>query len=95
MYVLCVDDFFDLLPPFAVSEVGLQKLRQALKILSETEKQLKTTKNQVTWLTAALLQFGSQEPSTLLDMDDPRNFLKTGSCLRGKFLFVAILKDFC
>ncbi|KAJ4807760.1 DNA polymerase III subunit gamma/tau [Rhynchospora pubera] len=40
-------------------EVGTQRLRNALEILSETEKQLKTAKNPSTWLTAALLQFNS------------------------------------
>lgn len=37
------------------AEVDVDKLMNALEILSETEKQLKTTKNQSTWLTAALL----------------------------------------
>jgi len=33
------------------------RLRQALKILSEVEKQLRVTSDRATWLTAALLQF--------------------------------------
>jgi hypothetical protein len=40
---------------FSAAEVDVDKLMNALEILSETEKQLKTTKNQSTWLTAALL----------------------------------------
>ncbi|XP_015882421.3 protein STICHEL-like 2 isoform X1 [Ziziphus jujuba] len=47
------------------SEVDLQKLGHALKILSETEKQLRMSKNQTTWLTVALLQLSSVEVSSL------------------------------
>ncbi|XP_062116072.1 protein STICHEL-like 2 [Humulus lupulus] len=46
------------------SEVDLQKLSHALKILSETEKQLRMSKNQTTWLTVALLQLSSMECSS-------------------------------
>lgn len=49
------------------ADVDVHKLRNALEILSETEKQLKTTKNQSTWLTAALLQFNMREPYCLDD----------------------------
>jgi hypothetical protein len=35
----------------------LQRLRQALKVLSEAEKQLRVSGDRPTWLTAALLQF--------------------------------------
>ncbi|KAK9066433.1 hypothetical protein SSX86_013755 [Deinandra increscens subsp. villosa] len=41
------------------SEAELQQLNNALKILSETEKQLRASKNQTTWLTVALLQLSS------------------------------------
>ncbi|KAF8399830.1 hypothetical protein HHK36_015702 [Tetracentron sinense] len=51
------------------SEVDLQKLRHALKVLSETEKQLRTSKNQTTWLTVALLQLSSVESSTIDAID--------------------------
>eukprot|EP01018_Ginkgo_biloba_P031901 Gb_11323 [translate_table: standard] len=37
------------------------RLRQALKILSETEKQLRSSNDQTTWLTAALLQFAPDD----------------------------------
>uniref|UniRef100_A0A7N0ZUQ2 DNA-directed DNA polymerase n=1 Tax=Kalanchoe fedtschenkoi TaxID=63787 RepID=A0A7N0ZUQ2_KALFE len=43
------------------SEADFQRLSHALKILSDTEKQLRVSKNQSTWLTAALLQFSSLE----------------------------------
>ncbi|KAK8929051.1 hypothetical protein KSP39_PZI017909 [Platanthera zijinensis] len=48
-----------------VARAGIGKLRHALTILSETEKQLRTSKSQATWLTAALLQFSTQEPSPM------------------------------
>ncbi|KAH6819955.1 AAA-type ATPase family protein [Perilla frutescens var. hirtella] len=41
------------------SEAEMEQLRHALKILSETEKQLRMSKNQTTWLTVALLQLSS------------------------------------
>lgn len=50
---------------FVLAEVDLQKLGHALKILSETEKQLRMSKNQTTWLTVALLQLSSVEVSSL------------------------------
>ncbi|RXH96134.1 hypothetical protein DVH24_008634 [Malus domestica] len=46
------------------SEADLQKLTFALRIFSETEKQLRVSKNQTTWLTAALLQLSSVESSS-------------------------------
>ena len=42
-----------------LAEADLQHLSHALKVLSETEKQLRTSKNQTTWLTVALLQLNS------------------------------------
>ncbi|XP_077227862.1 protein STICHEL-like 2 isoform X2 [Tasmannia lanceolata] len=58
------------------AEVDSPKLRNALKILSETEKQLRTSKNQTTWLTVALLQFSAGESSSFLDRSDSRTSLK-------------------
>ncbi|KAJ4961802.1 hypothetical protein NE237_021712 [Protea cynaroides] len=52
-----------------ISEANLQKLKHALKILSETEKQLRSSKNQTTWLTVALLQFSSVESSSFEAID--------------------------
>ncbi|KAI4343668.1 hypothetical protein L6164_010989 [Bauhinia variegata] len=57
------------------SETDLQKLSHALRLLSETEKQLKTSKNQTTWFTVALLQLSSVEHSSV----DANN---TKLCLR-------------
>ncbi|VFQ95587.1 unnamed protein product [Cuscuta campestris] len=41
------------------SELSAAQLSHALRILSETEKQLRTSKSQTTWLTAALVQLSS------------------------------------
>ncbi|PIN21442.1 Replication factor C, subunit RFC4 [Handroanthus impetiginosus] len=40
----------------ALSKEDMEKLRQALKTLSEAEKQLRVSSDRMTWLTAALLQ---------------------------------------
>ncbi|MCO5589154.1 hypothetical protein L7F22_043120 [Adiantum nelumboides] len=48
----------------ALSEIEMERLRTALKILSEAEKQLReASKDRTTWLTAALLRFGPDRPS--------------------------------
>ncbi|XAR50275.1 DNA-directed DNA polymerase [Bertholletia excelsa] len=54
-----------------ISEASPQQLNNALKILSETEKQLRMSKSQTTWLTVALLQLASVG-SSFLDSDDLR-----------------------
>ena len=62
---------------FPVTECELERLQQALKILSDAEKQLKVSSERSTWFTAALLQLGSghdaqqtpaisHEPNTVL-----------------------------
>ncbi|XVE56669.1 hypothetical protein DITRI_Ditri04bG0029200 [Diplodiscus trichospermus] len=53
------------------SEADLQKLSHALRILSETEKHLRVSKNQTTWLTVALLQLSSVE-SNFLEVNDSK-----------------------
>ncbi|KAL5216315.1 hypothetical protein ABZP36_007716 [Zizania latifolia] len=55
---------------YALAEVGIKKLRHALKILSETEKQLRTSRNQATWVTVALLQFGTNESNLVAESND-------------------------
>lgn len=42
-----------------IAEASLQQLNHALKILSETEKQLRASNSQTTWLIVALLQLSS------------------------------------
>ncbi|XAR67956.1 DNA-directed DNA polymerase [Bertholletia excelsa] len=65
------------------SEASLQQLNQALKILSETERQLQTSKSQVTWLTVALLQLSSEGCSSLdandLELNDETLQVRDGA----------------
>ncbi|KAF8715724.1 hypothetical protein HU200_026668 [Digitaria exilis] len=59
----------------SLSKDDMEKLRQALKTLSEAEKQLRVSNDKMTWLTAALLQLApdkqymlpSSSPSTTLN----------------------------
>ncbi|KAF8086223.1 hypothetical protein N665_0632s0042 [Sinapis alba] len=46
------------------SEEEMQKLSNALKILSDAEKHLRASKNQTTWLTVALLQLSNTDSSS-------------------------------
>ena len=46
-----------------VSEEKLERLRMAMKTLSEAEKQLRASNDRATWLTAALLQLGPDHSS--------------------------------
>ncbi|XVE54560.1 hypothetical protein DITRI_Ditri03aG0091300 [Diplodiscus trichospermus] len=59
------------------SEADLQKLSHALRTLSETEKHLRVSKNQTTWLTVALLQLSFAE-SNLLEANDSKLCLANG-----------------
>nr|GMD11562.1 protein STICHEL-like 3 [Ipomoea batatas] len=45
----------------SLSKDDMEKLRQALKTLSEAEKQLRTSNDRLTWLTAALLQLAPDQ----------------------------------
>ncbi|KAI7725996.1 hypothetical protein M8C21_015251, partial [Ambrosia artemisiifolia] len=56
------DSFFD------VTEAEVERLKQALKLLSEAEKQLRVSSERSTWFTATLLQLGgvpSSDPTPL------------------------------
>ncbi|XP_051133754.1 protein STICHEL-like 3 [Andrographis paniculata] len=44
-----------------LSKEDMEKLRQALKTLSEAEKQLRVSNDRITWLTAALLQLAPDQ----------------------------------
>lgn len=59
------------------AEDDMRQLSHALKILSQTEKQLRVSNNQMTWLTVALLQLSSTDSSH--EGSDPR--LSTRSLL--------------
>lgn len=61
-----------------MADVGIEKLRHALKILSETEKQLRTSRNKATWVTVALLQFGSTESDIVAETNDMHARSATG-----------------
>ncbi|XP_022543754.2 protein STICHEL-like 4 [Brassica napus] len=54
----CKRKFFRRQP---LSKEDMEKLRQALKTLSESEKQLRVSNDKVTWLTAALLQLAPDQ----------------------------------
>ncbi|XP_047951183.1 protein STICHEL-like 4 isoform X2 [Salvia hispanica] len=48
-----------------LSKEDMEKLRQALKTLSEAEKQLRVSNERITWLTAALLQLAPDQQYVL------------------------------
>lgn len=85
MLVLLSDWFF-----FSViAEADLQKLSNALKILSETEKQLRISKNQTTWFTVALLQLSSVDYQSV-DANDTK-FSIRGACNGGELCITFFL----
>ncbi|KAF3598206.1 hypothetical protein DY000_02027262 [Brassica cretica] len=59
------------------SEEEIQKLSNALKILSDAEKHLRASKNQTTWLTVALLQLSNTDSSSYAANEN-------GVCLRSQ-----------
>lgn len=71
-----------------IAEADLQQLNHALKILCETEKQLRMSKNQTTWLTVALLQLNSVGPSP--DSNESRLCMKTAHA-KGIMFPVSVL----
>ncbi|KAJ4835741.1 hypothetical protein Tsubulata_048854 [Turnera subulata] len=66
------------------NEDSSERLRDALKILSETEKQLRMSKSQSTWLTVALLQLSSLESSSV-DANDSKSSLRSAHDRDGEF----------
>lgn len=67
----------------------MEKLRQALKTLSEAEKQLRVSNDRITWLTAALLQLAPDQqymlPSSSADTSFNHSPLVTnGAPLRDR-----------
>ncbi|KAJ0986342.1 hypothetical protein J5N97_004698 [Dioscorea zingiberensis] len=50
-----------------LSKEDMERLRQALKILSEAEKQMRASNDKITWLTAALLQLAPDQQYMLFD----------------------------
>ncbi|XLT13544.1 hypothetical protein HN51_059234 [Arachis hypogaea] len=66
------------------TEADMQKLSHALKVHSETEKQLRMSKNQRTWFTAALLQLSAKEYPPA-DATDDKLYLKGATNRDGDF----------
>lgn len=83
---------------FVAAEADLHKLRHSLKILSETEKQLRISKNQTTWLTAALLQLSSIDSSSLDEHElkcCSRNIDDKGKECQNPFIFQILNSFLC
>jgi hypothetical protein len=62
IYFVALSNVLALLPS-VVTDAELERLQQALKILSDAEKQLRLSSERSTWFTAALLQLGSGRDS--------------------------------
>jgi len=65
----------------SVSKDDMEKLRQALKTLSEAEKQLRVSNDKMTWLTAALLQL-APDKQYILPSSSPSTSLNQGLLTR-------------
>lgn len=61
----------------AVSKQDMEKLRQALKTLSEAEKQLRMSNDRLTWLTAALLQLAPDQQYMLPNSSADTSFIQS------------------
>ncbi|XP_054803062.1 protein STICHEL [Prosopis cineraria] len=62
----------------SLNESELERLKHALKLLSEAEKQLRTSSERSTWFTATLLQLGSMpSPDITLTSSSRRQSCKT------------------
>ncbi|CAN6341296.1 unnamed protein product [Urochloa humidicola] len=64
-----------------LSKDDMEKLRQALKTLSEAEKQLRVSNDKMTWLTAALLQLAPDQ-QYILPSSSPSMSLNQGQLTR-------------
>lgn len=61
----------------AISKQDMEKLRQALKTLSEAEKQLRMSNDRLTWLTAALLQLAPDQQYMLPNSSADTSFIQS------------------
>ncbi|CAN4105654.1 unnamed protein product [Withania somnifera] len=61
----------------AIPKQDMEKLRQALKTLSEAEKQLRMTNDRLTWLTAALLQLAPDQQYMLPNSSADTSFIQS------------------
>ncbi|KAJ4976010.1 hypothetical protein NE237_001116 [Protea cynaroides] len=67
-----------------LSKEDMEKLRQALKTLSEAEKQLRMSNDKLTWLTAALLQLAPDQQYNLPSSSGGTSFNHSPSVLNNK-----------
>ncbi|KAF5943939.1 hypothetical protein HYC85_018016 [Camellia sinensis] len=67
----------------AVSKEDMEKLRQALKTLSEAEKQLRMSNDRLTWLTAAMLQLAPDQQYMLPSSSADTSFNHSPSVQRN------------
>ncbi|WOL01343.1 protein STICHEL-like 2 isoform X2 [Canna indica] len=84
----------------AGADIGMQKLRHALKVLSETEKQLRTSKSQATWLTVSLLHLSTVESSPLTEINSSHacaetTYLRDNGVLNTNNAWEDIKSSFC
>lgn len=66
-----------------LSKDDMEKLRQALKTLSEAEKQLRVSNDRITWLTAALLQLAPDQQYMLPRSSADTSFNHSPLVLKG------------
>ncbi|XP_043689268.1 protein STICHEL-like 3 [Telopea speciosissima] len=66
-----------------LSKEDMEKLRQALKTLSEAEKQLRMSNDKLTWLTAALLQLAPDQQYVLPSSSGDTSFNHSPSVLNN------------
>lgn len=64
---------------YNIAEEEMQKLSNALKILSDAEKHLRASKNQTTWLTVALLQLSNTDSSSIATKENDLCLRSQGS----------------
>ncbi|KAI3466769.1 hypothetical protein Pfo_023432 [Paulownia fortunei] len=70
----------------APSKEDMEKLRQALKTLSEAEKQLRVSNDRITWLTAALLQLAPDQQYMLPSSSADTSFIHSPLVLNNASL---------
>lgn len=67
----------------SLSKEDTEKLRQALKTLSEAEKQLRVSNDRLTWLTAALLQLAPDQQYILPSSSADTSFIQSPVALNN------------
>ncbi|XP_009352722.2 protein STICHEL-like 3 [Pyrus x bretschneideri] len=76
-----------------LSKEDMEKLRQALKTLSEAEKQLRMSNDKLTWLTAALLQLAPDQQYMLPSYSGDASFFHSPLALNNVGRRNAVRKD--